>query len=241
MDEPVLQISQLSAGYGERTDAIRQIDLELGVGEVRGVIGANGAGKSTLLKVLGGLMPHRSGDIGYLGDPVRPSERAASRLRRGICLLPEGHRVIPTLTVAENLRLATITRWPRGNKALAERRLPLVHELFPVLAGRPRQLAGYLSGGEQQMVSIGRALMSDPKVLLLDEPSLGLAPTIVDRIYEAIERIRETGVSVIVVEQNHSRLAGICSRIDVLRLGEIVHSTNSASLDEAEIQRAYFG
>ena len=241
MGERTLTLRGVSAGYGNRTDAIQEIDLELDAGQVHGLIGANGAGKSTLLKVLGGLLPHREGTIEFAGQTLRPSEPAASRLRRGLCLLPEGHRVIPTLTVRENLSLATIGRWPRGHRAQLGRNIDVVHQLFPILSDRSGQLAGHLSGGEQQMLSLGRAIVSEPRVLLLDEPSLGLAPSIVDRIYEAIDQITERGIGLVIVEQNHARLQRACERIDVLRLGRIVHSAAADQLDERAVERAYFG
>lgn len=237
---PILEMRGLRAGYGAATDVLADIDLTVQTGEAIGVLGANGAGKSTLLKVLAGLLPARAGDIRLAGTPL-PNQSAAARLRRGIVLLPEGHRVIRTLSVEENLRLAAISRWPRGVKSHLAQTLPQIYELFPILHERRRQLAGYLSGGEQQMVGLGRALVSSPSLLLLDEPSLGLAPVVIDRIYESLRRLRGTGLSLLIVEQNHARLDGLCDRMHVLRLGQIVLSTDGAHLDERALRKAYFG
>jgi branched-chain amino acid transport system ATP-binding protein len=235
-----LEISGLCAGYGSATDAVAQIDLNIGRGEAVGLLGANGAGKSTLLKVLGGLLPPRAGVLRLDGKAL-PKERSSSRMRRGVVLLPEGHRVISTLTVEENLRLAAISRWPRGTRAHLQSVLPEVYEVFPVLAERRRQLAGFLSGGEQQMVSLGRALVAKPRLLLLDEPSLGLAPVVIDRVYEAMERLRQTDLSILVVEQNAGRLEGFCDRVHVLQLGHIVASMERGHIDHAALRAAYFG
>jgi branched-chain amino acid transport system ATP-binding protein len=190
--------------------------------------------------VLAGLLPARSGEIEFQGTRL-DNESSSARLRRGIVLLPEGHRVIRSLTVEENLRLAAISRWPRGVRSRLDEILPVVFDLFPVLSDRRRQLAGLLSGGEQQMVSIGRALVSQPRLLLLDEPSLGLAPVIIDRIYESLGLLRQTGLSLLVVEQNYTRLNVLCDRLHVLRLGKVTLSTDGGTDNEEVIRSAYFG
>jgi branched-chain amino acid transport system ATP-binding protein len=236
----VLELFGVRAGYGSATDAISSIDLAVGRGEAVGILGANGAGKSTLLKVLGGMLPLRGGQINLDGEPLS-KERPPARMRRGLVLLPEGHRVISTLTVEENLRLAAIRHWPRGTRAHLQAVLPEVYELFPILAERRSQLAGFLSGGEQQMVSLGRALVARPRVLLLDEPSLGLAPVVVERIYEALARLRDSELSIIVVEQNASRLEDLCDRVHILRLGRIAATMQRGQIDPAEVRAAYFG
>jgi branched-chain amino acid transport system ATP-binding protein len=236
----LLEVSGMRAGYGNATDVLIDIDLQVGAGEVVGVLGANGAGKSSLLKALSGLIPTRSGRIEFAGRPLT-NESSAARLRRGVVMLPEGHRVIRTLTVEENLRLAAISHWPRGVKARMDDALPLVFELFPVLHERRKQLAGLLSGGEQQMVGIGRALVSSPRLLLLDEPSLGLAPVVIDRIYEALATLRDTGLSLLVVEQNYGRLNELCDHLHILRLGEVTLSSDGAVVNEDAIRDAYFG
>lgn len=236
----LLEVSALTAGYGDATDVLHQVDLSVPAGAAVGVIGANGAGKSTLLRVLAGLEPVRGGSV--VLDGTRLHEEAPSRrLRRGIVLLPEGHRVLRNLTVEENLRLAAISVWPRGVKARLEEALPLVHDLFPILRDRRRQLAGLLSGGEQQMVSIARALVSQPRILLLDEPSLGLAPIVIDRIYESLGELRERGLSMLVVEQDYTRLNALCDQMHVLRLGRITLSGPGALEDEDAVHAAYFG
>lgn len=236
----LLGIKGLTAGYGSATDVLHQISIEVEAGTAVGVIGANGAGKSTLLRVLAGLEPQRGGTVELEGSAL-PDESSAARMRRGIVLLPEGHRVLRNLTVEENLRLAAISVWPRGVKSRLAQVLPTVHELFPILAARKRQLAGLLSGGEQQMVSIARALVSQPRVLLLDEPSLGLAPIVIDRIYEGLGQLRETGLSMLIVEQDYTRLNLLCDQMHVLRLGEVKLSEPGALHDEAAVQAAYFG
>jgi len=236
----LLEINGLRSGYGSATDVLHDVSLSIEAGTAVGVVGANGAGKSTLLKTLAGLVPVRSGDVLLDGTPLK-RERPDARLRRGIVLLPEGHRVMRTLTVEENLRLAAISRWPGGVHARLDEVLPTVYELFPVLHERRRQLAGLLSGGEQQMVSIGRALVSKPRLLLLDEPSLGLAPVVIDRIYESLRMLRETGLSLLVVEQNLGRLNALCDRLHILRLGEVTLSANGGDLSEDAIKNAYFG
>jgi branched-chain amino acid transport system ATP-binding protein len=236
----LLNISGLTTGYGSATNVLHQIDLQVAEGTAVGVIGANGAGKSTLLRVLAGLQSLRGGTIELQGEKL-PAESSAARMRRGLVMLPEGHRVLRNLTVEENLRLAAISVWPRGVKGRLAEALPTVHELFPILLERRRQLAGLLSGGEQQMVSIARALISQPKVLLLDEPSLGLAPIVIDRIYESLGQLRATGLSMLIVEQDYTRLNRLCDQMHVLRLGQIRLSADGALEDEEAIQSAYFG
>jgi branched-chain amino acid transport system ATP-binding protein len=236
----VLETSGLRAGYGSATDVLIDVDLVVEAGSATGVLGANGAGKSTLLKALAGLLPARSGTIAVDGV-VLPNESPSARLRRGVVLLPEGHRTIRTLSVEENLRLASIARWPRGVSARMQEMLPVVYEMFPVLAERRHQMAGLLSGGEQQMVSLGRALVSEPLVLLLDEPSLGLAPVVIERIYQSLETLRQTGLSLLVVEQNHTRLDALCDHVHVLRLGEVTNSFASGDVTDEALRDAYFG
>jgi branched-chain amino acid transport system ATP-binding protein len=236
----LLEVRGLRAGYGAATDVLADIDLTVEEGSAIGVIGANGAGKSSLLKVLAGLLPARSGEIEFQGRRLA-NESPSARLRRGMVMLPEGHRVIRSLTVEENLRLAAISRWPRGVRSRLDEVLPMVFDLFPVLSERRRQFAGLLSGGEQQMVSIGRALVSKPRLLLLDEPSLGLAPVVIDRIYESLGLLRQTGLSLLVVEQNYTRLNVLCDRLHVLRLGKVTLSTDGGIDSDEAIRSAYFG
>ena len=236
----LLEVRGLRTGYGSATDVLVDINLAVEEGAAIGVIGANGAGKSSLLKVLAGLLPARSGEIKFQGRRL-DRESPSARLRRGLVMLPEGHRVIRSLTVEENLRLAAISRWPQGVRSRLDEVLPMVFDLFPVLRERRRQLAGLLSGGEQQMVSLGRALVSKPRLLLLDEPSLGLAPVVIDRIYESLGLLRQTGLSLLVVEQNYARLNVLCDRLHVLRLGEVTLSVDGGFDSDEEIRSAYFG
>jgi branched-chain amino acid transport system ATP-binding protein len=235
-----IEVRGLRAGYGAATDVLHEIDLDVPQGAAVGVIGANGAGKSSLLRVLAGLQSARGGTVRLDGNEL-PSESAATRLRRGVVLLPEGHRVIRKLTVEENLRLAAISTWPRGVKTRLAPTLPTVYELFPILHERRKQLAGLLSGGEQQMVSIGRALVSQPRLLLLDEPSLGLAPVVIDRIYESLGQLKQTGLSMLLVEQDYARLNRLCDQMHVLRLGTVTLSAPGALTDEGAVRAAYFG
>ncbi|WP_269304980.1 ABC transporter ATP-binding protein [Aeromicrobium sp. HA] len=236
----LLTAKDLRSGYGSATDVLMGLDLEVGEGAAVGVVGANGSGKSTLLKTVAGLVPLRSGELTFGGVPLT-RERADARLRRGIVLLPEGHRVMRTLSVEENLRLAAISRWPSGVKSRLDEVLPTVFDLFPVLHERRKQMAGLLSGGEQQMVSIGRALVSKPRLLLLDEPSLGLAPVVIDRIYGSLDTLRQTGLSLLVVEQSLNRLNALCDQLHILRLGEVTLSAKGGELSEDAIKNAYFG
>jgi len=240
MNTPLLEVAGVCAGYGAATDAIADVSLTLGAGQAVGVLGANGAGKSTLLKVLGGLLPARRGQV-RLDDAVLPREGAAQRMRRGVVLLPEGHRVLRSLTVEENLRLAAISYWPRRTRSHLRSVLPEVYDLFPVLAERRDQLAGFLSGGEQQMLSLGRALVARPRVLLLDEPSLGLAPVVIERIYDALRQLRSDEISILVVEQNADRLSGLCDEVHVLQLGRVVASMRGDQVDQDVLRAAYFG
>lgn len=236
----VLHTSGLRSGYGSATDVLLDVDLVVEPGSAIGVLGANGAGKSTLLKTLAGLLPARAGTIAVDGVDV-PNESPSARLRRGVVLLPEGHRTIHTLSVEENLRLASISQWPRGVRSRMQEMLPVVYDMFPVLGERRHQMAGLLSGGEQQMVSLGRALVSKPRVLLLDEPSLGLAPVVIERIYSSLEALQQAGLSLLVVEQSHARLDALCDRVHVLRLGEVTASFNGGDVTDEALRDAYFG
>jgi branched-chain amino acid transport system ATP-binding protein len=216
---PVLELSAVHAGYG-RVEVLRGIDVSLGHGEVVALLGANGAGKSTLLKTAAGLVRPTAGVISYEGTHIA-SRRPDWRVRHGIALVPEGRLLFGPMTVAENLELGAYTA-PRANRAAAvARRLARVHELFPVLAERHLQPAATLSGGEQQMLAIARALMSQPRVLLLDEPSLGLAPMVIAEIFSAIDVLRSDGVSVLLAEQDARLALRHADRGYVMRTGSI--------------------
>jgi branched-chain amino acid transport system ATP-binding protein len=207
-------------------------------GEIVAMIGANGAGKTTTLKTIARLLPIASGDVLYAGRSLAKSE-PADAVEQGISLVPEGRGVFPNLTVRENLDLGAYVH--RDARAMKET-LDDVTALFPRLGERMKQQGGTLSGGEQQMLAIGRALMARPSLLLLDEPSLGIAPKLVQQIFEAIKKIAEAGVTILLVEQNTRIALAVSSRAYVLRTGEIALSGKSADLAEnEEIRTAYLG
>jgi len=234
----LLTIENLHIRYGA-LEALKGVSLFLDQGEIVTVLGANGAGKSTLLRAVSCLLPASEGGIHYLGLPL---QRVAPYdvVQRGISHAPEGRKVFSTLTVHENLTLGAFTR-RRKKPEVAEAR-ERVFGLFPVLKDRRQQLAGTLSGGEQQMLAIGRALMSAPRVLLLDEPSLGLAPILVDLIFEIIEEINRQGVSILLVEQNARQALALARRGYVLETGRVSAAGSSTELlSDTRIQEAYLG
>jgi branched-chain amino acid transport system ATP-binding protein len=236
---PVLELEGLEVRYGA-VAAVRRLDLRLDRGEIVGLIGPNGAGKSTTLHAIMGLVPVHGGEIRFAGASIRgrPPESVA---RAGIALVPEGRRIYANLTVAENLRLGLAARRARNGADRAED-VAWVHDLFPVVkefAGRP---AGTLSGGQQQQLAIARALVARPDLLLLDEPSLGLAPQLVSVVFETLGQIRERGVTVLLVEQRAQRTVAFADRTYVLSNGELV--TTLVPRDAEDTQRliaAYFG
>ncbi|MBN2283723.1 MAG: ABC transporter ATP-binding protein [Deltaproteobacteria bacterium] len=234
----MLTVESLSVTYGA-IEALRDVSLHLNEGEIVTVLGANGAGKTTLLNTISGIVPARSGTITLRDEPLRnipPHEI----VERGISQSPEGRKVFSTLTVEENLNLGAYTI--RRNQAAVRDAKERAFDLFPILRERRRQLAGTLSGGEQQMLAIGRALMSSPKVLLLDEPSLGLAPILVSQIFRIIEEINRQGTSILLVEQNARKALGIAHRGHVLENGRVSVSGSAADLRSNEkIQEAYLG
>jgi branched-chain amino acid transport system ATP-binding protein len=234
----LLSIEGLQVSYGT-VEALKGVTLELNEGEIVTVLGANGAGKSTLLKTVSRLIPSEKGQMRFAG---RFFERLAAFevVRMGISHCPEGRKVFATLTVEENLNLGAYTR--RRQKADLKQEKERVFDLFPILRKRRRQLSGTLSGGEQQMLAMGRALMSRPKVLLLDEPSLGLAPLLVRQIFRIIREINAQGVSILLVEQNARKALSIAQRGYVLETGEISASGPAALLrNDARVQEAYLG
>jgi branched-chain amino acid transport system ATP-binding protein len=235
---PLLSVEDLAVAYGP-VRALRGVSLEVRRGEVVAVLGPNGAGKSTLLRAIAGVVPPASGRVVHAGeriDGLSPEDV----VRRGIALVPEGRMVFPGLTVRENLLVGAISR--RDAAGIAED-LEGILGMFPVLGERAGQLAGTLSGGEQQMLAIGRALMSRPSLLLLDEPSLGLAPIVVDRVFELIAGLRERGVTVLLVEQNVHRALELADRGYVLAVGRVALSGTGEELRGAEggLHRAYLG
>ena len=233
----VLQVEQVTAAYGDIT-ALREVDLELRAGEIVAVLGANGAGKSTLAGVISGLVPTRRGSVRLGADDIT-SLPSFERARAGIALCPEGRKVFADLSIRENLELAVPLRL---NKALLNERLDGVHAIFPVLLEMAGRSAGALSGGQQQMLAIGRALMAAPRVLVLDELSLGLAPVVIDALYEALESIRQQGISMLLVEQNVHRAFGVADRVYVLNRGQVTYHGSPEPLDNQDtLNSFYFG
>ena len=232
----ILQLTGISAGYGA-VKALHDVSLEVDAGEVVTLIGANGAGKSTCLKVITGLLPASAGQVLWQGKDLAavPAHR---RVAEGIAMSPEGRQVFPRMTVRENLEMGAYIR----SDANIDEDMVKVFQLFPILKDRLQQLAGTLSGGEQQMLAIGRALMSKPRLLLLDEPSLGLAPLIVKQIFSIIRDIRGLGLAVLLVEQNARQALKVADRAYVFEVGRVVLSGPAAELSSnADVQKAYLG
>lgn len=233
----LLEVENLKISYGG-IHAVKGINLSVAPGELIALIGSNGAGKTTTLKALAGLLHPVSGKIHYDGKPLL-SIPAHQRVRNGLALVPEGRGIFARLTVEENLQMGAYTR---DGKADVAHDMQRIYELFPRLAERRAQLAGTLSGGEQQMVAMGRAMMSKPKLLMLDEPSMGLAPMMVEKIFETIRDISARGVSILLVEQNAKLALEVAQRGYVLESGLLALSdTASALLGSEEVKRAYLG
>ena len=234
----MLQISDLSIYYG-KSIALRSITLEVGDGEIVSLLGANGAGKSTTLRTISGLLTPRSGEILFMGEKINglPPHKI---VRKGISHCPEGRRIFPDLTVYENLVM--MGAYLRSDRKEIQESLENMYSLFPKLKERGSQRGGTLSGGEQQMLAIGRALMSKPKLLLLDEPSLGLAPAAVLDLSKRIREIHALGVTVLLVEQNAHMALGISDRAYVLEVGKIVLSGKAKELVQLDrVKKAYLG
>jgi len=234
---PILELKDVHAYYGN-IHALTGVSLNVEPGEIVTLIGANGAGKSTTLKTISGLLRPRSGEIWFDGQRI-DGLRADAVVSLGICQSPEGRRVFPRMSVQENLEMGAFQR-KKGPDVNAD--FDRVFALFPRLLERRSQLAGTLSGGEQQMLAIGRALMAHPKLLLLDEPSMGLAPILVEQIFKIIQDINAEGTTVLLVEQNALMALGIARRGYILQTGEIVLTDESARLaDNPEVKKAYLG
>ena len=236
--EPILELKNVSSSYG-RIKALRGISLKVFPGEIVAMIGANGAGKSTTLMTVCSIVPVDSGEIYYNGQPIQ-GRTAESLPPMGLCQVPEGRRIFPRLTVKENLELGAFYR---RNRAEIDADLEHVYSLFPILKERRHQEGGTLSGGEQQMLAIARALMSRPKLLLLDEPSLGLAPIFVQKIFEIIHDINKNeGTTILLVEQNANLALQTAERAYVLETGRItMEDMADALLHNPEIRKAYLG
>jgi branched-chain amino acid transport system ATP-binding protein len=232
----VLEVRDLHVSYGE-IPALKGISLSVGAGEIVALLGSNGAGKTTTLRTLSGLLAPRAGDI-VLEDRPIAGLPAHVIVRRGIAHVPEGRRIFNRLTVRENLEMGAYTRSDAGVAADLER----VFALFPRLRERRAQVAGTLSGGEQQMLAIARALMGSPRLLLLDEPSMGLAPVLVEQIFETVQDINRQGTTILLVEQNAALALDVAQRAYVLEPGSIVLSGAAADLArDQDVRRAYLG
>ncbi len=233
----LLELDNVKTYYGN-IRALKGISIEVNEGEIVCLIGGNGAGKSTTLMTISGVLTPEEGDVVYQGQSI-VSLRPDNIVQMGICQVPEGRMIFPLLTVMENLDLgAYLRKDPDGIKADIER----VFELFPILRERTKQAGGTLSGGEQQMLAIGRALMARPKLLLLDEPSLGLAPILVDAIFEIIRQINKQGTTILLVEQNAQLALQFSHRGYVIETGEIaLADTSAALLNNDQVKKAYLG
>ena len=234
----MLEIKELRTFHGRKIEALRGVSLNVAPGEIVTLIGGNGAGKSTLLKSIAGLLPSDSGEIIFQGQSItrKPSHRMVAL---GIVYVPEGRRVFPRLTVRENLEMGAFLR--RDRSSITED-LGRMFQLFPILRDRQKQMGATLSGGEQQMLAIARALMSRPKLLMLDEPSMGLAPLMVEKIFTVIQEIHRQGMPILMVEQNARKALQIAQRAYVLETGRIVLEGPAKDLlHNPEVQHAYLG
>lgn len=233
----LLQIENLHVKYGN-IEVLHGINVEVNEGEIITILGANGAGKSTTLLTISGLVRASQGSIMFDSTPLH-TLKAHDIVRQGIAQIPEGRRLFGTLSVQENLTLGAFTSTDQDQ---IQKNLDWIYELFPILKERRKQLAGTLSGGEQQMLAIGRGLMSSPKILLLDEPSLGLAPILVKTIFETLRQINASGVTILLVEQNARVALKLADRGYVMEVGKIVlHDSAEALLANSDVQNAYLG
>lgn len=234
---PMLDVRDISVFYGGIC-ALNQVSLHVDQGEVVAVIGANGAGKSTLMKTIVGVKSYTSGAIEFKGAPLKKD--AHKVVASGITLVPEGRRIFPPLSVRENLMVGAYTR---SNRQEFEKTLKEIFELFPRLEERLYQRGGTLSGGEQQMLAVGRALMSQPQLLMLDEPSLGLAPIVIDSMFETIVRLNhEMGLTILLVEQNATLALEMCQRAYVLKTGQItMEGSGKELLEDPRVRKTYLG
>ena len=237
MPEPLLEVRGLKVAYGG-INAVKGIDLNVDAGELVALIGANGAGKTTTLKALSGLLKPAAGSVRYGGQDIT-AKPAFELVRRGLALVPEGRGVFARLTVEENLAMGAYIRDDRAAIAVDREH---AYATFPRLAERRAQLAGTLSGGEQQMLAIARALMGKPRLLLLDEPSMGLAPLVVQTIFETIRKVAREGVTLLLIEQNARLALQTCGRGYVMESGLITLAGDAKSLlDDPQVRRAYLG
>lgn len=237
MAQVLLKVKALKVAYGG-IQAVKGVDFEVQEGELVSLIGSNGAGKTTTMKAITGSLPINDGDIEYLGRSIR-GQGPWDLVKQGLAMVPEGRGVFTRMTIMENLLMGA---YVRSDKAEIARDLDKVFTIFPRLQERKDQLAGTLSGGEQQMLAMGRALLSHPKVLLLDEPSMGLAPIMVDKIFEVVRDVYAQGVTILLVEQNASRALGIADRGYVMDSGMITMSGDAKTmLSDPKVRAAYLG
>ena len=237
MGTPVLSVQDVNTYYGA-IHALRGISLEVEQGEIVALIGGNGAGKSTTLNTISGLVRPRTGQVLLNGEDLAPFP-AHEIMAKGVVQVPEGRRIFARLTVHENLQMGA---YVVSDKAAVAERTDQAYEMFPRLKQRQNQVAGTLSGGEQQMLAMSRALMSDPKVLLLDEPSMGLAPILVDQIFDKISELHASGTTILLVEQNARKALQVADRGYVIETGKIVLAERAENLRENEmVQKAYLG
>jgi len=234
--EPILKVEDINVYYGS-IHAIKGVSFEVNQGEIVTLIGANGAGKSTTLNTIAGLLHSKSGSVTFMGENLAkvPSHKIVSK---GLALVPEGRRIFLQMTVQENLDMGAYSR--SGGNIDAD--MDYVFEHFPRLKERRKQIAGTLSGGEQQMLAMGRALMSSPKLMMLDEPSMGLAPILVEQIFEIIQNLHKAGTTILLVEQNAQAALSVADRGYVLETGKVVTTgTGAALIESPEIKKAYLG
>lgn len=233
----MLQVKDLSISYGA-IQAVRHVDFEVKEGEIVALIGANGAGKSTILKALSGVIKPNSGTIEYENQSLT-GQKASQIVAAGISQVPEGRHVFPAMTVMENLQLGA---YLQKDRAQIEARLQNIYEMFPILKERQHQDAATLSGGEQQMLVMARAMMAGPKLLLLDEPSMGLAPIYIQKVFEIIQKINAQGTTILLIEQNAHQALAIADRGYVIASGEIqLSGTGKELLNDPQVKRAYLG
>ena len=232
----MLELKDVSVNY-DKVKALKGVSLEIDEGEMVSIVGANGAGKTTTLKTIMGLLHPSAGEVWFGGERI-DGKRTEDIVRRGIAFCMEGRRLFPFMTVLENLQMGAFSRRGGGGRDQLEK----VFELFPDLRGRVKQKAGTLSGGQQQMVTIGRSLMSGPRLLMLDEPSLGLAPMVVSEVAKTILALNKEGLTVLLVEQNARMALRISDRAYALEVGEVTASGDSESLSQSDyVRRAYLG
>ena len=237
MAETLLKVSTLKVGYGG-IQAVKGVDFEVREGELVSLIGSNGAGKTTTMKAITGTLPINGGDIEYMGKSIK-GQGPWDLVKQGLAMVPEGRGVFTRMTIIENLQMGA---YIRNDKPEIAADMDKVFTIFPRLKERKDQLAGTMSGGEQQMLAMGRALMSRPKVLLLDEPSMGLSPIMVDKIFEVIKDVSAQGVTILLVEQNASRALGIANRGYVMESGLITMSGDAREmLSDPKVRAAYLG